>query len=86
MGSQENCRGLWSYLANNYTYILLLSLLLFFYYIFLQLAAIGSKSGVAKLLETHPSVAVFVGAIDDNLTTDGLITPGIGDAGSFLSK
>eukprot|EP01036_Dinobryon_divergens_P032975 gene32975-42669_t len=45
------------------------------------LAAIGSRSGVTKLLETHPTVAVYVGAIDETLTSDGLITPGIGDAG-----
>ena len=49
------------------------------------MAAIGSRSGVTKLLEMHPTVAVYVGAIDESLTPDGLITPGIGDAGVYTS-
>jgi hypothetical protein len=27
---------------------------------------------------------VYVGAIDESLTSDGLITPGIGDAGEYF--
>jgi uracil phosphoribosyltransferase len=45
------------------------------------IAAIGSRIGVNRLLELHPSIEVHIGAIDDTLTEGGYIVPGIGDAG-----
>ena len=48
------------------------------------IAAIGAKAGVDKLLEVHPDVEVYIGEIDDVLSADGMILPGIGDAGDRL--
>eukprot|EP00597_Dinobryon_sp_UTEXLB2267_P005992 CAMPEP_0170079638 /NCGR_PEP_ID=MMETSP0019_2-20121128/15963_1 /TAXON_ID=98059 /ORGANISM="Dinobryon sp., Strain UTEXLB2267" /LENGTH=228 /DNA_ID=CAMNT_0010293183 /DNA_START=57 /DNA_END=743 /DNA_ORIENTATION=- len=45
------------------------------------LAAIGARAGVQKLLQTHPTVAVHLGAMDEFLSPEGTIIPGIGDAG-----
>jgi len=45
------------------------------------IAAIGSRLGVNRLLELHPTVDVFIGAIDENISETGMIIPGIGDAG-----
>jgi len=45
------------------------------------IAAVGSRTGVNRLLELHPQVDVIIGAIDENISEDGMILPGIGDAG-----
>ncbi len=45
------------------------------------LAAIGSRDGVAKISEMHPDVEVHIAAIDETLSADGMILPGIGDSG-----
>jgi uracil phosphoribosyltransferase len=44
-------------------------------------AAIGARAGVEMLLQQHPSVQVFIGAVDEALSEDGMILPGLGDAG-----
>jgi uracil phosphoribosyltransferase len=44
-------------------------------------AAIGARAGVTRLLELHPDVNVYIGAIDEVLSESGMIVPGIGDAG-----
>jgi len=44
------------------------------------IAAIGAKAGIDRLVELHPEVDVYIGAIDDQLS-HGMIIPGIGDAG-----
>ena len=33
------------------------------------------------MIEKHPDVDVYIGAIDDVLSPEGMILPGIGDAG-----
>ena len=45
------------------------------------IAAIGARIGVEKLLLQHPDIELYIGAIDDVLSSDGMILPGIGDAG-----
>eukprot|EP00599_Poterioochromonas_sp_BG-1_P005205 CAMPEP_0173149724 /NCGR_PEP_ID=MMETSP1105-20130129/10504_1 /TAXON_ID=2985 /ORGANISM="Ochromonas sp., Strain BG-1" /LENGTH=221 /DNA_ID=CAMNT_0014064661 /DNA_START=138 /DNA_END=803 /DNA_ORIENTATION=+ len=45
------------------------------------IAAIGARAGVNRLAELHPSIDIFIGAIDDTLSEAGMILPGIGDAG-----
>jgi uracil phosphoribosyltransferase len=45
------------------------------------ISAIGAKTGVERLAELHPTVDIFIGALDDTLSEDGMIIPGIGDAG-----
>jgi len=44
-------------------------------------SAIASTTGIAKLTELHPEIDVHIAAIDDKLSQEGMIMPGIGDAG-----
>uniref|UniRef100_K3WUJ9 uracil phosphoribosyltransferase n=1 Tax=Globisporangium ultimum (strain ATCC 200006 / CBS 805.95 / DAOM BR144) TaxID=431595 RepID=K3WUJ9_GLOUD len=44
-------------------------------------STIASKQGLQDLFSKHPDVEVFLGAIDDALTEEGYIFPGLGDAG-----
>lgn len=48
------------------------------------IAAVGARAGVDKLLEVHPDVEVYIGEIDETLSPEGMILPGIGDAGDRL--
>lgn len=45
------------------------------------ISAIGARPGVDRLLEQHPDVQLFIGAVDEILSENGMILPGIGDAG-----
>lgn len=45
------------------------------------IAAVGCKEGVRQLLEKHPDIHLHMGALDDELSSAGMIVPGIGDAG-----
>lgn len=49
---------------------------------FLNLVA--APEGVETLLENHPDVAIYTAALDDGLDGNGLIVPGLGDAGDRL--
>lgn len=42
---------------------------------------IASSQGIESLLKEHPELELTVGAIDDTLTEEGIISPGLGDAG-----
>ncbi|PVU94809.1 hypothetical protein BB559_002918 [Furculomyces boomerangus] len=44
----------------------------------------GSKQGLERLVESHPNVEFYVGAIDENLDVLGYVSPGIGDVGDRL--
>lgn len=46
-------------------------------------AAIASKQGVETIQKAYPNANILVGAIDEELTTKGYITPGLGDAGDL---
>lgn len=46
-------------------------------------AAIASKHGVETIEKAYPNAKIWVGAIDENLTSKGYITPGLGDAGDL---
>jgi len=46
-------------------------------------AAIASRQGVETIKKAYPQAKIWVGAIDENLTTKGYITPGLGDAGDL---
>lgn len=46
-------------------------------------AAIASRQGVETIENAYPDVKIWVGAIDENLTSKGYITPGLGDAGDL---
>jgi len=46
-------------------------------------AAIASKQGVETIQKAYPEAKIWVGVIDENLTSTGYITPGLGDAGDL---
>mmetsp|Transcript_11479 Transcript_11479/g.13177 ORF Transcript_11479/g.13177 Transcript_11479/m.13177 type:complete len:245 (-) Transcript_11479:147-881(-) len=45
------------------------------------ISIVASKPGLKKLLTTHPDLSITVAAIDDSLTEDGVVIPGLGDTG-----
>eukprot|EP00606_Chrysophyceae_sp_TOSAG23-5_P000183 GSChrysophyteH2.ASY1.ANO1.1655.1 assembled CDS len=47
-------------------------------------AAVGAKSGVKALLKAHPDIDIYIGEVDNTLSDEGMILPGIGDAGDRL--
>ena len=46
-------------------------------------AAIASQQGVDTIQKEYPNAKIWVGVIDENLTSKGYITPGLGDAGDL---
>ena len=42
---------------------------------------IGAPYGLAKLREAHPTVPIYLAALDESLNDVGFIRPGLGDAG-----
>lgn len=46
-------------------------------------AAIAAQQGVDALQEAFPKAKLWIGALDQNLTAKGYITPGLGDAGDL---
>ena len=46
-------------------------------------AAIASRNGVETLEKAYPEAHLWIGAVDENLTSKGYITPGLGDAGDL---
>ncbi|UZT99807.1 uracil phosphoribosyltransferase [Chryseobacterium fluminis] len=46
-------------------------------------AAIASKQGVETIEKAYPDAKIWVGVIDEQLTSKGYITPGLGDAGDL---
>jgi uracil phosphoribosyltransferase len=46
-------------------------------------AAIASQQGVETIQNAYPNARLWVGVIDENLTSKGYITPGLGDAGDL---
>ena len=46
-------------------------------------AAIASRQGAEAIRTAYPEAQIWVGAIDEELTSKGYITPGLGDAGDL---
>ncbi len=46
-------------------------------------AAIAAQQGVETLQNAYPEANIWIGALDENLTSKGYITPGLGDAGDL---
>ena len=46
-------------------------------------AAIASRQGAEAIRTAYPEAHIWIGAIDDELTSKGYITPGLGDAGDL---
>jgi uracil phosphoribosyltransferase len=47
---------------------------------------LASQHGVAMLQEAHPDLDIYTAKIDDELTEEGYVFPGVGDAGDRLFK
>jgi uracil phosphoribosyltransferase len=45
------------------------------------ISAIGAKVGVDNILAKHPDIQIHIAAIDNELSAEGMIVPGLGDAG-----
>ena len=45
---------------------------------------VASPHGVAALAAEHPNVRIYTAAVDESLTKDGYIYPGLGDVGDRL--
>ncbi|NRA68466.1 MAG: uracil phosphoribosyltransferase [Pseudobacteriovorax sp.] len=43
-----------------------------------------SPHGLSRIQHFHPEVEIFVASVEDGITEDGYLTPGIGDAGDRL--
>jgi uracil phosphoribosyltransferase len=46
-------------------------------------AAIASRQGIDTIEKAYPEAKIWIGAVDENLTSKGYITPGLGDAGDL---
>jgi uracil phosphoribosyltransferase len=47
-------------------------------------SAVAAEPGVERVLEDHPEVELYVGAVDPGLNDRAFIVPGLGDAGDRL--
>ncbi|KAF8843194.1 PRTase-like protein [Paxillus ammoniavirescens] len=48
------------------------------------LVVLGSEQGLREIEKEHPDLEIWVAAVDPDLTSDGLIFPGLGDTGDRL--
>lgn len=48
------------------------------------LCLIAAPEGVERLSKAHPDVDIFIGNLDEKLTDNGYILPGLGDAGDRI--
>ena len=48
------------------------------------ISIVASAQGIEKLCKDHPEVEIYLAAVDDGITQDGMINPGVGDAGDRL--
>lgn len=48
------------------------------------LAVLASEEGLNKLAKAYPNVSFFVAGVDNKLTADGKLSPGLGDAGDRI--
>ncbi|ORX37878.1 uracil phosphoribosyltransferase-domain-containing protein [Kockovaella imperatae] len=48
------------------------------------ISVLGSSQGVEKVVSEYPGVEIYIGAVDQELTSKGYISPGLGDAGDRL--
>ncbi|GAA5822085.1 hypothetical protein JCM3770_007012 [Rhodotorula araucariae] len=48
------------------------------------LSILGSKPGLQKVADAYPGLEIFACAVDDELSEDGYIVPGLGDSGDRL--
>lgn len=51
----------------------------------IMMSIFSAPEGIVALHRAHPNVKVLLGVVDEYLTDDGWIYPGMGDAGDRLS-
>ena len=51
---------------------------------FIFVSIISAPEGIKKLSENHPDIKIYTAAIDERLTADAYIVPGLGDAGDRI--
>lgn len=44
----------------------------------------ASRKGLDKIQQSHPDILLTVGMVDEILTEEGIVLPGLGDAGNRL--
>lgn len=47
----------------------------------IALSAVSAPAGIERISEVQPSIDIITVSVDDHLTDDGFIVPGLGDAG-----
>jgi uracil phosphoribosyltransferase len=45
---------------------------------------VAAREGVTALAAQHPNVRIYTAAVDDSLTKEGYVYPGLGDVGDRL--
>lgn len=45
------------------------------------ISVLGSRAGIQSIMEKHPDVYFSLAAVDEEVTEDGELLPGMGDAG-----
>ena len=45
---------------------------------------LASKQGIERLIKDHPEISIYTLSVEPELTADGYLLPGIGDAGDRL--
>ena len=45
---------------------------------------LAAPEGIKYVMDIHPDVDIYTGAIDEELNENGYIVPGLGDAGDRL--
>ncbi|KAJ3336286.1 hypothetical protein HDU93_003145 [Gonapodya sp. JEL0774] len=47
-------------------------------------ALCGARAGVERLQDAHPDIDIYISQIDEQLSDDGYVVPGLGDIGDRL--
>jgi len=50
------------------------------------LTVVASREGIKTILESHPDISITVGTIDEKLSDNGKLLPGLGDSGDRQFK
>jgi len=48
------------------------------------LCVLASQTGISHVQSEHPELEIWVAGVDENLTPEGIISPGLGDTGDRL--
>jgi uracil phosphoribosyltransferase len=48
------------------------------------ICVIASRSGLKNIMEAYPDIYISVGTVDEEVTEEGFVIPGLGDVGDRL--